>query len=100
MLIAAFKSRSITKPHFGHSYVRSDNFIFLIDPHELHIFVLGSNIPISMKYLKFQLLLYSICSLNSPHDTSLILFANLWFCTIPLMLSVSKENPSYLVIIP
>ena len=49
MFIAAFRSRSMIRPHTLQWYMRSDSFRSrLMFPHFEHIFDEGSNLPISM----------------------------------------------------
>src|SRR5436853_6137558 len=81
-LMAAFRSRSITKPH-SHLNVRSARDIFaFIKPQLEHVFVEGKNRSTLTNLDPYQGVLYSSCRTNCDHETSAIDLAKQWFFII------------------
>lgn len=76
MLMAAFKSRSISKPHSEHTKTRSERRrLSFFQPHPLQHLLLGANLSISTNTFPNQSALYRSCRLYSYQPQSATAFA-------------------------
>ena len=91
MLLAAKISLSCVAPQDLQVQVLSDSFkSLLITPHE-QVFEDGAKRPILRMFLPYQSALYSNIVTKVDQLTSVIACAKLWFLTILLTASVSKQ---------
>src|SRR5262250_668279 len=81
MLIAAFTSRSATKPHDGQIWVRTDNDFCTYSPHLLHRCDVKCGATASISRPASSAL-YVRYARSMPQELSLIACARLWFLTM------------------
>jgi hypothetical protein len=92
MLIAAFRSRSMTRPQASQRYVRTERgSLAFTAPHPEHVLLLGYQRSMTCKVVPVRTHLYSSSRRNSPNEASSTAWARLWLATIPATLRSSIE---------
>ena len=95
-LRAAFSSRSMTRPHAWHRYVRSDrdSLAFTV-PQPEHVLELGQNRPAVMSWPPFRVVLQASIRRASPKPASEMARASRRFRVIPATFRSSETTVAY-----
>lgn len=92
MLIAAFRSRSMTRPQASQRYVRTERgSLAFTAPHPEHVLLLGYQRSMTCMVMPVRTHLHSSSRRNSPNEASSTAWARLWLATIPATLRSSIE---------